>query len=91
MLNTESIGEEEYYQGLVVPNTAVDALKLLKNRSDGMTSSDISRILGRSREHTARAMKLLYEKGLVDRRGKPFKYYITEKGVRFLDIMGNHG
>ena len=82
--------EENHQQGFVVPNVAIDALKLLKSRGEGMTSSDISRLLGRSREHTARAMKILYEKGLVERRGKPFRYYITERGVRFLDIMENH-
>ena len=86
----ENSSEENDYQGIVVPNAAVEALRLLKSRSDGMTSSDISHVLGRSREHTARAMKLLYERGLVERRGKPFRYYITEKGVRFLDIMENH-
>ncbi|HEY8109935.1 MAG TPA: winged helix DNA-binding protein [Candidatus Nitrosotenuis sp.] len=47
-----------------------------------MTSRDIQITIGRSREHTSRLMKRLFEEGLVERNTKlkPFTYKITEKG-----------
>jgi predicted transcriptional regulator len=47
-----------------------------------MTSRDIQITIGRSREHTSRLMKRLFEEGLVERNNKtkPFTYRITEKG-----------
>jgi DNA-binding IclR family transcriptional regulator len=49
-----------------------------------VTSRDVSRSLGLSREHTARVMKSLHERGLVLREGKPFKYSLTPQGERVL-------
>ena len=48
-----------------------------------MTSRDIQVTIGRTREHTSRMMKKLFEEGLVERnmRTKPFTYKITEKGL----------
>jgi predicted transcriptional regulator len=48
-----------------------------------MTSRDIQITIGRSREHTSRMMKKLFEEGLVERdmQTKPFTYKITEKGI----------
>ena len=50
--------------------------------SKEMTSRDIQITIGRSREHTSRLMKRLFEEGLVQRNNKtkPFTYQITEKG-----------
>mgnify|MGYP003333182284 FL=1 len=47
-----------------------------------MTSRDIQVTIGRSREHTSRLMKRLFEEGYVERNNKvrPFTYQITEKG-----------
>jgi predicted transcriptional regulator len=47
-----------------------------------MTSRDIQITIGRSREHTSRLMKRLFEEGLVERniKNKPFTYKITDKG-----------
>jgi len=55
-------------------------LKLITNRS--MTSRDIQITLGRSREHTSRLMKKLFEDGYVKRNSnsKPYTYSITNKG-----------
>ena len=55
-------------------------LHLITNRS--MTSRDIQVTLKRSREHTSRLMKRLFEDGLVQRNTetKPYTYSITEKG-----------
>jgi len=48
-----------------------------------MTSRDIQITIGRTREHTSRMMKKLFEEGLVERdmQTKPFTYKITEKGL----------
>ncbi|MEM4302477.1 MAG: winged helix DNA-binding protein [Candidatus Caldarchaeum sp.] len=60
--------------------SALAALRLIRERGS-VISSDVSRSLNLSREHTARIMKNLYEMGLVLRSGKPFKYSLTEKGL----------
>jgi len=48
-----------------------------------MTSRDIQITLKKSREHTSRLMKKLFEEGYVQRNteSKPYTYSITEKGV----------
>lgn len=53
-----------------------------------MTSRDIQITIGRTREHTSRMMKKLFEEGLVERnmQTKPFTYYITDKGKTKLGI-----
>jgi len=55
-------------------------LKLITSKS--MTSRDIQITLGRSREHTSRLMKKLFEDGYVKRNSnsKPYTYSITNKG-----------
>lgn len=56
-------------------------LQLITNNP--MTSRDIQVTLGKSREHTSRLMKKLYEDGLVERKSgaRPFRYSLTEKGA----------
>ena len=48
-----------------------------------MTSRDIQITIGRTREHTSRMMKKLFEEGLVERdmQTKPLTYKITEKAL----------
>ena len=55
-------------------------LHLITNKA--MTSRDIQITTKRSREHTSRLMKKLFESGLVQRNTetKPYSYSITEKG-----------
>jgi len=55
-------------------------LQLITNKA--MTSRDIQITTKRSREHTSRLMKKLFESGLVQRNTetKPYSYSITEKG-----------
>jgi DNA-binding HxlR family transcriptional regulator len=50
------------------------------------TSAQIKDSLGRSREHTSRLMKSLFEKGLVVRnsRNKPYVYELTDNGKSYL-------
>ncbi len=54
-----------------------------------MTSRDIQVTIGRTREHTSRMMKKLFEEGLVERnmQTKPFTYRITEKGLSKIRIV----
>ena len=56
-------------------------LHLITNKS--MTSRDIQVTLKRSREHTSRLMKKLFEDGYVQRNTetKPYTYSITKKGI----------
>ncbi len=57
-----------------------------------MTSRDIQVTLKRSREHTSRLMKKLFDDGYVQRNteSKPYTYSITEKGkVRVEEIQVN--
>lgn len=64
------------------PNDITEhVLHLITDKS--MTSRDIQRALKRSREHTSRMMKKLFEDGLVERntKTKPYTYSITEKGL----------
>jgi len=55
-------------------------LRLITNKA--MTSRDIQITIKKSREHTSRLMKRLFENGLVQRNTetKPYTYSITEKG-----------
>ena len=48
-----------------------------------MTSRDIQITLKKSREHTSRLMKKMFEDGYVQRNteSKPYTYSITEKGI----------
>jgi predicted transcriptional regulator len=67
--------------------SAIDyVLRLITEKS--MTSRDIQITIGRTREHTSRMLKKLFEDGLVDRNTstKPFTYRITEKGRLRLEL-----
>jgi DNA-binding MarR family transcriptional regulator len=65
----------------IMQNSTLDyILKLLSERP--RTSREIQHAIGRTREHTSRLMKGLYEMNLVTRESniKPFKYAITDMG-----------
>jgi DNA-binding transcriptional ArsR family regulator len=57
-------------------------LSILRCIGDGAKSpSEVRSAVGRSREHVARALKELYEKGFLIRRGgRPFIYSLSDKG-----------
>lgn len=68
-------------------NNATDyVLHLITDKA--MTSRDIQVTLKRSREHTSRLMKKLYDDGYVHRNTntKPYSYSITEKGREKIKI-----
>ena len=75
----------------IEPVSPVDyVLQLITNKD--MTSRDIQITIKRSREHTSRLMKKLFESGLVERNTetKPYSYSITEKGKgKINDIVSN--
>ena len=60
-------------------------LNLLIQKS--ATSKELQNIIGRSREHTSRLLKKLYESKLVyrDFSTRPFRYSVTEEGRRWLN------
>ena len=64
-------------------------LRLITDKS--MTSRDIQITIGRTREHTSRLMKKLFEDGFVERNTntKPYTYSITEKGREKLGLLGS--
>ena len=68
-------------------NTVDFVLRLITNKS--MTSRDIQNASQRSREHTSRLMKKLYQDGFVERNTntKPFTYSITDKGKAKIGIL----
>jgi len=68
-------------------NTVDFVLGLITNKS--MTSRDIQNASQRSREHTSRLMKKLYQDGYVERNtsSKPFTYSITGKGKAKIGIL----
>ena len=62
-------------------------LRLITDKA--MTSRDIQITLKRSREHTSRLMKKLFEDGYVQRNieSKPYTYSITEKGIAKIENL----
>jgi predicted transcriptional regulator len=61
-----------------------DVLNLLIQKP--VTAKELQYIIARSREHTSRLLKKLYESKLLyrDFSARPFKYSITEEGRRWL-------
>jgi DNA primase len=89
LISTEQKGSViQHPSSLLVKNTMQDiqngtmdyVLKLLSERP--RTSREIQSSIGRTREHTSRLMKRLYESRLVDRQSnsRPYRYTITEAG-----------
>ncbi len=66
-------------------NPTNHVLHLITNKA--MTSRDIQITLKKSREHTSRLMKKLFEDGYVERNTetKPYTYSITKKGKTKVD------
>jgi len=78
-ISTPSVSSSDY------TNPISHVLHLITNKA--MTSRDIQITLKRSREHTSRLMKKLFEDGYVERNTetKPYTYSITEKGKTKVD------
>jgi len=65
-------------------DTEMEIIRLLA--SGTMSSMEVKAAIKKSREHTARLMKALFDKGLVTRddSARPFVYQLTEKGKGYL-------
>ncbi|RDJ31984.1 MAG: MarR family transcriptional regulator [Crenarchaeota archaeon] len=65
-------------------------LKLITSKP--MTSRDIQVTIDRTREHTSRLMKKLFDDGYVDRNTntKPYTYSITPKGKERISVLENN-
>jgi DNA-binding transcriptional ArsR family regulator len=75
----EAVNDDDHHN-----STIEYILKKLDNNS--LTTRELQRSIGRTREHTSRLMKKLYDNKLVDRDmdSKPFKYTITNEGRKRL-------
>jgi len=73
---------------VMVPGESTETeARVLRLLAEGpRTSAQIKEQVGRSREHTARMMKALFDRGLVIRndRNKPYLYEITETGKSYV-------
>lgn len=69
---------------VVLDDTEMSVIKLLNAKP--RSSVEIKELIGKSREHAARMMKMLFDSGLVTRDDskKPFIYQLTETGRRYL-------
>ena len=72
---------KERIQNIQFGNATDHVLRLITEKP--MTSRDIQITIGRTREHTSRMLKKLFEEGFVERdmSTKPFTYKITNKGL----------
>ncbi len=78
---------KERIQNMQFSNATDHILRLITEKP--MTSRDIQVTIGRTREHTSRMLKKLFEEGLVERdmSTKPFSYKITDKGLTKIGIV----
>ena len=78
---------KERIQNMPFGNATDHVLRLITEKP--MTSRDIQVTIGRTREHTSRMLKKLFEDGLVERdmSTKPFTYKITEKGLTRIGVV----
>jgi len=75
----------------IVPTNPIDyVLHLITTKA--MTSRDIQITLKKSREHTSRLMKKMFEDGYVQRNteSKPYTYSITEKGIAKVEKINDN-
>ena len=78
---------KEKIESIPFSNATDYVLRLITEKP--MTSRDIQITIGRTREHTSRTLKKLFEEGFVERdmSTKPFTYKITEKGMTKTGIV----
>lgn len=85
----ERTSEKMEVSSQALPTKILDSTEkqILSALSSGpKTVTELRNIVARTREHTARLMKGLFDKGLVTRDSskKPYVYFITEEGKRKL-------
>jgi len=86
-IQTQEEPQKERMRNMNFGSATDYVLKLITEKP--MTSRDIQITIGRTREHTSRMMKKLFEEGFVERnmKTKPFTYYITDKGKSKLGLV----
>jgi len=87
MSQTSRASQDVEAKGSSQPNQEIE-VQILQSLVEGpKKSSEIKQKIDRSREHTARLMKTLFERGLVVRNegNRPYVYEITEGGRRYLE------
>ena len=78
---------EDILQGLT--DTELEVLKMIVDTGEG-TVPEIKEIIQKTREHTARLLKKLYDKGFVDRNTSSMPYrYSIRKEIRDLILEQN--
>ncbi|MCW4012447.1 MAG: MarR family transcriptional regulator [Candidatus Bathyarchaeota archaeon] len=78
---------DDILQGLT--DTELDVLKMIVDTGEG-TVPEIKEIIGKTREHTARLLKKLYENGFIDRNTSSMPYrYSIRKEIRDLILEQN--
>ncbi len=85
MLSHQQIEKESIDNNDNNQNSTIEyILKRLEHNS--LTTREIQRIIGRTREHTSRLMKKLYDNKFVERdmESKPFRYTVTNEGRKLL-------
>ncbi len=82
----ETVLEKSSSMPNIIPTNPVDYVLHLITHKD-MTSRDIQITLKKSREHTSRLMKKLFEDGFVQRNteSKPYTYSISKKGMEKME------
>jgi DNA-binding MarR family transcriptional regulator len=72
-----------------ITGTELDVLKMIVDLGEG-TVPEIKDVIGKTREHTARLLKKLYEKGYIDRNTSSMPYrYSIRKEIRELILEQN--
>jgi len=72
-----------------ITGTELEVLKMIVDLGEG-TVPEIKDVIGKTREHTARLLKKLYEKGYIDRNTSSMPYrYSIRKEIREL-ILGQN-
>jgi len=68
--------------------TEVRILRIIRENPEEATAPLIARRIGKSREHTARLMKKLYQKGYLvrDESKWPYVYHLSERAKRELGL-----
>ena len=86
-METKEEKRKERMQNMNFGSATDYVLRLITEKP--LTSRDIQITIGRTREHTSRMMKKLFEEGLVERnmQTKPFTYKITDKGLARVGLV----
>lgn len=77
-LNLDTLEINDVLKNLT--DTEVEVLSIIEERGEA-SASEIRRHINKTREHTARLLKKLYDKGYIDRNSSrmPYRYYVRKE------------